>query len=229
MKYSIVIPAAGQGKRMKAGKNKQFIELAGKPVIIHTLQVFEKDEWCNGIILIANADEIHEMEQLIKLYQLTKIRAVVPGGTERQFSVAKGLEALQHEEGIVLIHDGARPFIEQSYIHQLVEKTVEVGAAVIAVPVKDTVKLVKDQVVEATMERSSLWAVQTPQAFRLSLIRRAHKEARERNYLGTDDASLVELTGEKVAIVQGDYLNMKLTTPEDLLFAEVILQKSGGN
>ncbi|WP_096202176.1 2-C-methyl-D-erythritol 4-phosphate cytidylyltransferase [Bacillus sp. FJAT-45350] len=228
MLYSVVIPAAGQGKRMKAGKNKQFISLAGKPVIIHTLLVFEEDPLCSKVVLVANSDEVEVMKELVEKHCLTKIDSIVSGGSERQFSVSKGLSALTDEDEIVLIHDGARPFIRKEHIHELVQVTSKDGAAIIAVPVKDTVKLGKDKQVVNTVDRSSLWAVQTPQAFQLSLVKQAHKEAMEENYLGTDDASLVERMGKKVSIVQGDYLNMKLTTPEDLLFAEAILQSKWG-
>ncbi|WP_078551145.1 2-C-methyl-D-erythritol 4-phosphate cytidylyltransferase [Bacillus alkalicellulosilyticus] len=225
MEYSVVIPAAGQGKRMGAGKNKQFIEIANIPVIIHTISVFQQDSNCSSIIVVANQEELAFMTQLIKEYNLTKVTRVIPGGSERQFSVEQGIVTLQ-KEGIVLIHDGARPFISHEHIQAVAEKAAAVGAAVVGVPVKDTVKRVNQQsLIEETVERSSLWAIQTPQAFRLSVIKDAHAKAKVEGFLGTDDASLVERYGQAVAIVKGDYLNMKLTTPEDLLFAEAILSK----
>ncbi|MDE5415734.1 2-C-methyl-D-erythritol 4-phosphate cytidylyltransferase [Alkalihalobacterium chitinilyticum] len=227
MNYSVVIPAAGQGKRMKAGQNKQFLQLSSIPLIIHTLLVFEKDPWCREIILVTNQEEKEVMKNLVHDFNLQKVNDYVMGGSERQYSVANGLDAIK-DETIVLIHDGARPFIEQAKIHELVLCANETGAAVIAVPVKDTIKKVTESKVETTMERSSLWAVQTPQAFRLSLIKKAHELAKQQSFLGTDDASLVENMNEVVAIVEGDYLNMKLTTPEDLLFAEAILASRKG-
>ncbi|WP_216831106.1 2-C-methyl-D-erythritol 4-phosphate cytidylyltransferase [Alkalihalobacterium elongatum] len=227
MNYSVVIPAAGQGKRMKAGKNKQFLQLSNIPLIIHTLLVFEKDPWCKEVILVTNNEEKEMMMNLIKDHALQKVNDFVIGGSERQFSVANGLGSI-NDDTIVLIHDGARPFIEQSKIHELVLCAKDTGAAVLAVPVKDTIKKVTESKVEETMERSSLWAVQTPQAFRLSLIKKAHELAKKQSFLGTDDASLVENMNEPVAIVEGDYLNMKLTTPEDLLFAEAILASRKG-
>ncbi|HHY20745.1 MAG TPA: 2-C-methyl-D-erythritol 4-phosphate cytidylyltransferase [Bacilli bacterium] len=221
MDYVVVIPAAGQGKRMKAGKNKQFIQLAGRPVIVHTLQVFEKDDACLDIILVVNEDEQREMCSLVEEYKFTKVKQIVIGGSERQHSVRNGLEVVTHD--VVLIHDGARPFIEQKLIHSLVKEAKESGAAIVAVPVKDTIKKVTGNVVEGTTNRSSLWAVQTPQAFRLSTIKQAHERAKEEGYLGTDDASLVEWLGGRVTIVEGSHENIKLTTPEDLLFAEAIM------
>ncbi|MGO4890092.1 2-C-methyl-D-erythritol 4-phosphate cytidylyltransferase [Anaerobacillus sp. MEB173] len=226
MEYSVIIPAAGQGKRMGAGKNKQFIELLGKPVIIHTLYVFEADPWCKEIILVANEKEIELFRDLIKKYELKKVTKIVPGGSERQHSVHNGLQAITNEN-IVLIHDGARPFVKQPHIHQLTEQASLTGAAILAVPVKDTVKRVIESSVQETMERSSLWAVQTPQAFRMSVIKKAHEHAERQGFIGTDDASLVERF-HNVSVVEGDYLNIKLTTKEDLLFANAILNREAG-
>lgn len=227
MDYTVIIPAAGQGKRMGAKKNKQFIELEGKPVIIHTLLVFEDDPFCEEIIVVANQNEIEQLHQVVTSYQLTKKIQIVSGGSERQFSVHNGLKIINGDK-IVHIHDGARPFVKREHIHQLTKQASETGAAVLAVPVKDTVKRVNDSLhVIETMERSSLWAVQTPQAFRLSVIKQAHEEAERLGILGTDDASLVE-PHQEVSIVKGDYLNIKLTTPEDLLFAKAILHNRMG-
>lgn len=225
MFYEVVIPAAGQGKRMKAGKNKLFIELAGKPIILHTLQVFENDPDCKGIILSINLAEEEWFQSLIREYGLTKIKKLVPGGEERQQSVFNGIKHVE-ENSIVLVHDGARPFIGQTLIRQLARAAFRHGGAIVAVPVKDTIKKAKDSTVVETVERSSLWAVQTPQAFRVSTLIKAHKIAERQNFLGTDDASLLERIGEAVKIIEGNYDNIKITTPEDLYFAEAILHKN---
>ncbi|WP_243292360.1 2-C-methyl-D-erythritol 4-phosphate cytidylyltransferase [Bacillus sp. FJAT-47783] len=224
MKYQVVIPAAGQGKRMNAGRNKQFIELESEPIIIHTLKVFERDPNCNGIVLVINEKERGDFTALLSEYGIKKVRKLVKGGVERQYSVFNGLLEVKND-GVVLIHDGARPFIRKECIQKLVEIAARDGAAVLAVPVKDTVKKVVDFSVIDTIDRSSLWAVQTPQAFRLSVVLEAHKKAKQNNFLGTDDASLVEQIGHKISVVQGDYFNIKITTPEDLLFAEAILKR----
>jgi 2-C-methyl-D-erythritol 4-phosphate cytidylyltransferase len=227
MKYQVVIPAAGQGKRMKAGQNKQFITLQSKPIIIHTLEVFENDPLCIGIIIVINKNEQMIFEKLLSEYHIKKVKALIHGGTERQHSVYNGVNSIS-EGDVVLVHDGARPFIRQEIVHLLVQKANTHGAAIVAVPVKDTVKRVSSKLtVEETVERSNLWAVQTPQAFRMSLLLKAHENAIKEGFLGTDDASLVERLGENVYIVEGDYMNIKLTTPDDLLFAEAILQKTG--
>lgn len=226
MRYYVVIPAAGQGKRMKAGKNKQFIELRGIPVIIHTLRVFEGDPACAGIILSINEKETSIFERLVKDYGLTKVIRIVAGGAERQHSVYNGLMQLTDDQSIVLIHDGARPFVTADMIRRLVVKAEETGAAIAAVPVKDTIKQVNQAgMVIETMERSSIWAVQTPQAFRLEVVKKAHEQAAKEGFLGTDDASLVERLPYEVSVVEGSYENIKLTTPDDLVIAEAILRK----
>ncbi|MBD1382788.1 2-C-methyl-D-erythritol 4-phosphate cytidylyltransferase [Metabacillus arenae] len=227
MKYQVVIPAAGQGKRMNAGKNKQFIELKKIPVIVHTLRVFEHDPDCNGIILVINKDDKPEFIKLIDTYRMKKKVQLIQGGAERQHSVYNGLKSAKGEE-IVLIHDGARPFVKQERIQELVQAAYEHGAATVAVPVKDTIKRVYEYEVSETVERSSLWAIQTPQAFRLSLILHAHRKAAEESFLGTDDCSLVERLNEKVKIITGDYTNIKLTTPDDLLIAKAIMESERG-
>ncbi|MFC0469772.1 2-C-methyl-D-erythritol 4-phosphate cytidylyltransferase [Halalkalibacter kiskunsagensis] len=224
MNYSVVIPAAGQGKRMKAGRNKQFLKLAGEPLIVHTLRLFENDSWCENIILVANKTEHQMMWNLAKEMGFQKISGVICGGEERQQSVKNGIDSL-HKEQIVLVHDGARPFITVDVIHRLVETAMEKRAVTVAVPVKDTIKRVKKGKVVDTLNREELWQIQTPQAFQLSLLQEAHTRAKQEGMIGTDDASLVEWLGHEVCVIEGDYQNIKLTTPDDMLLAEAILQK----
>lgn len=219
----MVIPAAGQGKRMGADRNKLLLEVDGKPVIVHTLNVFEQDHQCRGILLAIHPDDRTQLEQLLEKYHITKVKSMVDGGKERQQSVYFALR--QAEAPIVLVHDGARPFIQLPTVHKLVQKAHDNGAAIAAVPVKDTIKKVLNGIVEQTIERSSLWSIQTPQAFRLSLIMRAYDEAERTGFAGTDDASLVEQIGENIQVVEADYDNIKLTTKEDLVFAEAIIRK----
>ncbi|NTU28149.1 2-C-methyl-D-erythritol 4-phosphate cytidylyltransferase [Bacillus tequilensis] len=229
MRYDVVIPAAGQGKRMKAGRNKLFIELKGDPVIIHTLRVFDGHRPCEKIILVINEQEREQFQQLLSDYPFQTAIELVAGGDERQHSVYKGLKAVKQEK-IVLVHDGARPFIKHAQIDELIAEAEQTGAAILAVPVKDTIKRVQDLQVSETIERSSLWAVQTPQAFRLSLLMQAHAEAEHKGFLGTDDASLVErMEGGSVRVVEGSYTNIKLTTPDDLTSAEAIMESESGN
>lgn len=222
--YQIIVLAAGQGKRMRASQNKQFIELGQKPLIIHTLDVFQKDSWCQSIKLVVNPTERDTIQELVNRFSFQEKVELVNGGQERQHSVFNGLEVCRKEAGIVLIHDGARPFIDIEHIHKLVMKAQRDGAALLAVPVTDTIKSLEHGQL-TTLDRRNLWAAQTPQAFQFEVIYDAHKEALENHYLGTDDTSLVERMGRSVAIVEGSYDNIKLTTPEDLEKANAILAK----
>lgn len=227
MKYSVVIPAAGQGKRMKAGKNKQFLKLQGEEIIVHTVRLFEKDPNCRRIVVVANTEEVALMSAMMDKCDFEKV-TVAAGGKERQDSVRNGLQSLE-EDGIILVHDGARPFVEQKVIAELVERAGERGAAIAAVRVKDTIKRVEGDSVVETLKRDELWAVQTPQAFQAALLRKAHVKAEQEGYTATDDASLIEWIGQTVVIVEGSYHNLKLTTPEDMTVAQLISKERERN
>ncbi|MFG6117314.1 bifunctional 2-C-methyl-D-erythritol 4-phosphate cytidylyltransferase/2-C-methyl-D-erythritol 2,4-cyclodiphosphate synthase [Halobacillus sp. MO56] len=222
--YTAIVLAAGQGKRMKAGRNKQFLLLDDKPLIIHTLSVFETDEWCKEIILVINENEQQSMQSLVKSYSFNTNIRFAEGGKERQDSVYEGLRYVSDKSIPVFIHDGARPFVEHQHLHELAEMTKQHEAALLAVPVTDTIKQRDDNKLK-TLERSSLWAAQTPQSFSYPLILQAHEQAKAAGYYGTDDASLVERMGKDVVVVQGSYDNMKLTTPEDKMKAQSQLTK----
>ncbi|QGH36885.1 2-C-methyl-D-erythritol 4-phosphate cytidylyltransferase [Gracilibacillus salitolerans] len=226
MKYNVIVLAAGQGKRMNAGKNKQFIELLKEPLIIHTLKKFIQDSWCHNIYLVINPNEQKQMEDLITAYQWQNQISFVYGGRERQESGYKGLLAISEEnqDMVVMIHDGARPFVEEAELHELAHAAKEKKAALLAVPVTDTIKRKNGNKIE-TLDRSTLWAAQTPQAFEYQLIKKAHQQAIAAEFLGTDDVSLVEALGVPVDIVHGTYQNVKLTTPEDIMRAEMILER----
>jgi 2-C-methyl-D-erythritol 4-phosphate cytidylyltransferase len=224
MAYQVIIPAAGQGKRMGAGRNKLYLTLEGIPVLIHTLRVFEEDEQCEGIILSIHQNDEQGFKELLKEYRIRKVTDLVYGGKERQDSVFNGVKTI-NTDGIVLVHDAARPFVKKETIHELSKAAETDGAAIAAVPVKDTIKKAANLQVTETIERSSLWAVQTPQAFRVSVLLNAHERAVVDKFTGTDDASLVERLSHKVVIIEGDYDNIKLTTPEDVYFAEAIIKK----
>lgn len=209
---------------MGAGKNKLFIELNGRPIILHTLDVFAADRDCSKVIAVIQPKEEKIFREMTAGRPLAGKLAFVYGGKERQHSVYNGLKAASNE--IVLVHDGARPFIRRPVIKQLVNEAARSGAAIAAVPVKDTIKKAVGREVVETIDRSSLWQVQTPQAFRLSILQEAHKWAESEGYLGTDEASLVEKMGNiPVNIIESDYDNIKITTPEDLYFARSILEK----
>jgi 2-C-methyl-D-erythritol 4-phosphate cytidylyltransferase len=228
MAYQVIIPAAGQGKRMGAGKNKLLLELNNIPIFIHSLKVFDQDELCEGIILAISPQDEVEFKFLLKQYKVKKVLDLVLGGKERQDSIYNALKTVK-TDGIILVHDAARPFILKEHIHRLVDTAQKTGAAIIGVPAKDTMKTVRDHVVTATVERSSLWAVQTPQAFRFSILFKAYEQAEKDSFIGTDDSSLVERISHPVTMIEGDYDNIKLTTQEDLFFAEAIIKKRQGS
>lgn len=223
MSVGVVIAAAGQGKRMRTGFNKQFIQLGDRPIIVHTLQVFERIKAIDQIVVVTGSQDVAKCRDLCRSYGIRKVTHIVKGGETRQDSVRIGLNVLTSEW--VLVHDGARPFVSKAMIEVLLESVYKHGAAVLGVPVKDTVKRVDSEgVIEETPDRQSMWAVQTPQAFRLSELKKAHETALRERFAATDDAMLMEYMEVQVRMVRGDYYNLKITTPEDLWFAEAILQ-----
>lgn len=220
----MLLPAAGSGKRMGAGQNKLFLELKNTPILIHTLRIFEQDPKCERIILAVKNEEKPFIEKLLVEHRITKVAAITEGGPERQYSVYACLKA-SPTEGIILVHDAARPFIKRDVIHQLVQSAGEFGAAVAAVRAKDTMKKVSNGIIQETVDRESLWMIQTPQAFQYSLLEKAERIAEQEGFLGTDEAVLVERLRGRVHIVESTYDNVKITTQEDLLFGEAILTK----
>lgn len=224
---SVIIPAAGQGKRFGAGINKAFVSLAGKTILERTVAAFSDLPEVSEIIIVIAPDELDEIKRQVKFYPRQDIIKAVAGGSERQYSVENALAAIRDDAEIVLIHDGARPLISRRVIHQVIKAVRDNSAAIVAVPVKDTIKVVDSGgFVTSTPVRSELWAVQTPQGFKRSLLIQAYKKAREENFLGTDDSSLVERLGIPVKIVPGEYENIKITTPEDLPIAKMILTEN---
>lgn len=223
MSVGVVIAAAGQGKRMRKGMNKQYMELGDRPMIVHTLEIFERMAEIDDVVVVTGEKDVTKCQDLCRSYGLHKVTRIVPGGKTRQESVRLGLEELQTDW--VLVHDGARPFVSEGAVRVLLARVAEHGAAILGVPVKETVKKVNpDGVIEETPDRQSMWVVQTPQAFRLSELKKAHKAALGDEFEATDDAMLMEHIGIDVHIVHGDYRNIKITTPEDVWFAEAILK-----
>lgn len=227
VKFAVVIPAAGQGKRMLGDRNKQFMLLKGMPIIVHTLKAFQDSSLITDIIIVCGAgEEDYYYKEIIPVYGITKAVSVVTGGRERQDSVCRGLAAVSDEIRHVMIHDGARPFVSPQLISALAEEVRVSGAVVPGVPVKDTIKRTDSGgFITDTPPREGLWNVQTPQAFDLKLIKRAHSEALESGFYGTDDSSLVERLGTAVKLIPGCYENIKITTPDDLVLAEVLLDR----
>jgi 2-C-methyl-D-erythritol 4-phosphate cytidylyltransferase len=226
---AVVVVAAGKGARMRTEESKQYLELNGKPILVHTLNLFQGMDEIDSIVLVTGIDDVKRCEGYVLQYGLTKVRYVVPGGQERQNSVYNGLQALAPDTEWVMVHDGVRPFAAKEHVIACWHKAMETGAAVLAVPVKDTIKIVDQSgTIRSTPDRRSLWAIQTPQAFRFSLLLQAYAQAAKAGFIGTDDAMLIERMGVNVQVVEADYYNIKITTPEDLPWANWIIHNVRG-
>lgn len=216
-----VVPAAGSSSRM--GQDKLLLPLDGTPVVVRTLRALEDCPLVAEIVVVTREDLIVPISQLCRDAGLTKVARVVRGGRTRTESVLAGLEELSRDIDLAAIHDGARPLVSQALLEEVITRGAHSGAAAPAVPVKDTIKVVREGVVERTPDRSALYAVQTPQVFQRDLITTALKQALAEGAALTDDCSAVERLGIGVAITRGDYCNLKLTTPEDMATAEALL------
>ncbi len=231
MKVVAIVPAAGQGRRMGGGRNKLFLPLARCPILVRTLETLASCRRLSEVIVVAAPEEVSQVEALLRQWKTAfagLVWRVVAGGSERQHSVANALAALPADAELVMVHDGARPLTPTEVLNAAVDEAALHGAAVAAVPVKDTIKQAEDGLVVATPARDGLWAVQTPQVFCRDLLQRAYEKAQLDGFVGTDDASLVERLDEPVRIVTGSYRNLKVTTPEDLLVAEALFAGEEG-
>ena len=220
-----ILVAGGKGLRMKNNVRKQYLQLAGTPVLARTLKVFNDCEIIDRIILVIPKDDVDVVKNniLACLTPHKEIRLVF-GGKERQDSVYSGLREIEDENSIVAIHDGVRPFISCQDISASIDAAEKFGAGILGIPAQDTIKSVNgDLLITDTVERNSIWLAQTPQTFQFRLIMDAHMAARKSGFKGTDDASLVEAKGKPVKMVAGHKYNIKITTPEDLKLAEAVL------
>ena len=224
MKVGAIIPAAGRGKRIGASVPKQFLEIQGKPLLHHTLTVFASCKLIDYVVLVMPRADVDEIgKDWLNKYAI--VREVVVGGEQRQDSVYNGFNSLEEGTDIVVVHDGVRPFTTPQMITATVEAAQQHGAAITAIPVSDTVKQAVDGFVKQTVPRDGLWRVQTPQAFQCGLLQQAFKKAKKDSYYGTDEGSLVEYLGERVKIVPGSELNIKITRKEDLVLGESLLSR----
>ena len=219
-RVAAIIVAAGEGRRM-GGVDKVLAPLMGRPLVAHSLQVFSDCPLIDEVVLVMSLQNVEEGRRLVEEYGWRKVREVCAGGERRQESVRRGLEGVQDTQWVV-VHDGARPCVDEAMIARGLEAAEESGAAVAGVPVNDTIKSAgQDMVVTRTVSREGLWVVQTPQVFRTELLSRAHRSVAEEV---TDDASMVELIGGRVRIFSGSRDNAKVTTPSDIPIAEAILR-----
>ncbi len=225
MNIGVVIPAAGIGKRMNSATPKQFLLLNGEPILSHTIQIFEHHPLVSEIIIVTNEQSMAFVTELVTRGSFHKVKDIILGGKERQDSVHQGVLATRAEW--VFVHDAVRPFVSEGSINDIATSLMAGKQAVtLAVPVKETVKQVDSSgKITQTLDRASLWSTQTPQAFSRQLLLKAHQYAVEQNLAATDDAMLVETMGEMVYVVKGEYTNIKITTPEDLIIGEAILER----
>lgn len=226
-KCTAIVLAAGQGKRMGTKIQKQFLELCGKPILYYSLCAFEQSALIDEVILVTQKDLISYCKQeIVDKYKFMKVSTIAEGGAERYHSVYNGLQYIQ--EGVVFIHDGARPFVTEEIIQRAFKSVQKHGACVVGMPVKDTIKVADaDQFAKETPDRTKLWMIQTPQVFEISLIKNAYLTLMREQYAQvTDDAMVVEqFTRRKVKLTEGSYENIKITTPEDLEIAEIFVNR----
>jgi len=222
-----IIVAGGNGKRMGLDIKKQYILLKGKEILTRAIEAFEACDFVDEIIVVVGKEEINYVqEKIVSHYSLNKVKKVVEGGVERQDSVYNGLVEVDKDTKYVMIHDGARPFITKDVIYKCLQKAKQTGASIIGVPVKDTIKRcdIKSQRVQDTPKRDTLWIIQTPQIFAFDLLMDAYHYSHEQGLQVTDDSMIVEAFGKEVYVTKGEYTNIKVTTPEDLMIGEAIIE-----
>jgi len=225
-KVAVIIPAAGSGIRMGLPTPKQFFELEGAPILIHTLKVFEQADSVGIIIVAVPAESCGLVEEQVKRFRLSKVLQVIAGGRERQDSVQAGLDVLPDTVELVLVHDGVRPFVTSEIIDNCLKAIAQTGAAMAAVPVKDTLKAVSDKgIIAQTVDRSGVWQAQTPQGARITLLKEAFAAAVRDGVTATDEAGLLERLNIPVKVIEGSERNIKITRPEDLILAKAILME----
>lgn len=221
---ALIIPAAGSGVRLGEATPKPYLLIEDKTILEHTLTRFQNIDGLSKVVVSTSGEYIEATKKILeRLFPFIET-GVVLGGKERQHSIMNALNKISDEIDLVAIHDAVRPFIDEASIYACLEKAELTGAAIIAVSAKDTIKVSdEDQYISETPDRSKLWQAQTPQIFKLNILKKAYENARHSNYLGTDDASLVEHIGEKVALVKGNRENFKITYPLDFKLAEWLI------
>ena len=225
MVYAIIV-AAGKGSRMRGSLRKQYITLDGIPILGHTLNLFERCATVNQIIVVVPDEDLDFCRQkILKPAKFQKHVDLIAGGPQRQDSVYNALKIIEADEGIVIVHDGVRPFVQQAQLVACIKGATELGACILGIPAFDTVKKVnpKGEIIK-THQRDTLWLAQTPQVFEVNLIKKAHEKAKQEGFAGTDDAALVERLGAVVKIIPGSRSNIKITNSEDLNLARAIIK-----
>lgn len=223
---SAIIVAAGKGVRMKGNTRKQYLDLSGKPVLAHSVKMFDACDLIHDIIIVVPEEDIDYCQtHIVSPLMFKSSVRLVPGGDQRQDSVYNGLQAIDNKSVTVVIHDGVRPFVRLKELEACILSAKEFDACILGFPADDTIKQVnKSGVIEKTLSRENIRLAQTPQAFRYRLIMEAHETARREGYTGTDDASLVERLGKDIKIINGSRFNIKITTREDLILARAMFE-----
>lgn len=225
MKVAAIVPAAGRGLRMGGSVPKQFLSIGGLPLVVHSLRALQASAAIDVIVLaVPQTDIAYCRNEIVEAHGFTKVTQIIAGGKERQDSVRNALAAVPEDIDIVVVHDAVRPFLGPEMIHDVILSARSRGAAIVALPMRDTVKQVgADRVIERTLDRRPLWLAQTPQAFRRDWLLDAHRRAQLEGVLATDDAYLIEWAGHSVSVVEGSGENIKVTRPEDMIIGEAIM------
>lgn len=233
-KVIAIVLSAGLGRRFGSDANKPFQILGGKPLVVWALEALESVDAIEEIIPVLRKEDVERGIEVFRSYNISKTKRVAAGGKERQDSVYNGLKLIGDKNCIVLIHDGVRPFIEKDLIEKVIKELLKGGkgelksfdGVVLGVPVKDTIKEAESGIIKSTIRRDSLWAIQTPQVFPYKKISAAYKKSIKEGFYSTDDAALMERYGGKIKVIMGSYSNIKITTPDDLIFAEYLISKN---
>ena len=227
MKVVAIIPAAGTGTRMRASSPKQFLSLAGHPIIVHTLKKFKACRLIQRVIVPVRKPDLLQFQEVVEKESLSRWVKLVPGGIHRQDSVYAGLRAVEEDTDIVVVHDAVRPFVEVSLIEAVIKEAETNGSAILALPCSDTVKQIEKNLVETTLPRDKIVLVQTPQAFRYNILKEGFEKATAENFYATDESCLIERLGYPVSVIRGSDMNIKITKPSDLPLAELYIKIQG--
>lgn len=222
MSVSAIIVAAGLSERLKAGKKKPFLKLSGCSILETAVYNFEKNTGIKNIIVVAHKDDLEKVKKLLRNFK--KVKSIIPGGKKRSHSVKKGIFSLTPQEKIVLIHDAARPFVSSKLIERIIYETRKHGAAIPVMEVTSTVKKIKGGFVEKTIDRQNLFLAQTPQGFKVEVLKKAFNKKKKKYFNITDDAFLLEILGKKIKVIPGEASNIKITTKDDLELARRLIK-----
>ncbi|MEW6600154.1 MAG: 2-C-methyl-D-erythritol 4-phosphate cytidylyltransferase [Nitrospirota bacterium] len=232
-KITAIVPSAGLGRRFDPARRKTFVSINGVPLLVYTLKRLHREGLIVEIIPVIRQEDTVSFKEMLKEHRLDKIKRVAPGGPERQDSIYNALKLLEEDgtginsKGYVLIHDGVRPYISEGIVDKLVKEIKGVDGVIPGVPLKDTIKEIDEgRIVVSTLDRDRLSAVQTPQFFSFSALKKAYDKAYKDGFYATDDAGLIERTGGRIRIIEGSPFNIKVTTPEDLRLVEFLLAEN---